>query len=81
MRYSGMTPLDATKKAMSEVSGPVVAIAFVLASVFIPVAFFGGMMGVLYKQFALTIAVSMTLSAIVALSLTARFVHSALETI
>lgn len=70
MRYSGMTPLDATKKAMSEVSGPVVAIAFVLAAVFLPVAFFGGMMGVLYKQFALTIAVSMTLSAIVALSLT-----------
>ena len=56
--------------AMSEVSGPVVAIAFVLASVFIPVAFFGGMMGILYRQFALTIAVSMALSAIVALSLT-----------
>lgn len=70
MRYSGLTPLEATKQAMSEVSGPVVAIAFVLASVFIPVAFFGGMMGVLYKQFALTIAVSMALSAIVALSLT-----------
>ena len=56
--------------AMSEVSGPVVAIAFVLASVFIPVAFFGCMMGILYRQFALTIAVSMALSAIVALSLT-----------
>jgi multidrug efflux pump len=70
MRYSGMTPLEATRKAMSEVSGPVIAIAFVLASVFIPVAFFGGMMGILYKQFAITIAVSMALSAIVALSLT-----------
>jgi len=70
MRYSGLTPLEATKRAMSEVSGPVVAIAFVLASVFIPVAFFGGMMGVLYKQFALTIAVSMALSAVIALSLT-----------
>lgn len=70
IRYSGLSPLEATKKAMSEVSGPVVAIAFVLASVFIPVAFFGGMMGVLYKQFALTIAVSMALSAVVALSLT-----------
>ncbi|MBP2645291.1 MAG: transporter, hydrophobe/amphiphile efflux family [Firmicutes bacterium] len=70
MRYSGLTPLEATKKAMSEVSGPVVAIAFVLASVFIPVAFFGGMMGILYKQFALTIAVSMALSALVALTLT-----------
>lgn len=70
MRYSGMSPHDATVRAMEEVSGPVVAIAFVLASVFIPVAFFGGTVGVLYKQFALTIAVSMALSAIVALSLT-----------
>jgi hydrophobe/amphiphile efflux-1 (HAE1) family protein len=70
MRYTGLNPREATIKAMSEVSGPVVAIAFVLASVFIPVAFFGGTVGVLYKQFALTIAVSMALSAIVALSLT-----------
>lgn len=70
MRYAGLSPVDATKRAMEEVSGPVVAIAFVLASVFIPVAFFGGTMGILYKQFALTIAVSMALSAVVALSLT-----------
>jgi HAE1 family hydrophobic/amphiphilic exporter-1 len=55
---------------MDEVSGPVIAIAFVLAAVFIPVAFIGGMVGVLYRQFALTIAVSMALSAFVALSLT-----------
>jgi hydrophobe/amphiphile efflux-1 (HAE1) family protein len=70
MRYSRLSPKDATIRAMQEVSGPVIAIAFVLASVFIPVAFFGGTTGVLYKQFALTIAVSMALSAIVALSLT-----------
>lgn len=70
MRYEDLTPLLATRKAMKEVSGPVIAIAFVLAAVFIPVAFFGGMMGILYKQFALTICVSMALSAIVALSLT-----------
>lgn len=70
MRYSGLSPLAATKRAMSEVSGPVVAIAFVLASVFIPVAFLSGTTGILYKQFALTIVVSMALSAIVALSLT-----------
>lgn len=70
MRYNGLSPREATIRAMSEVSGPVVAIAFVLASIFIPVAFFGGMVGVLYKQFALTIAISMGLSAIVALSLT-----------
>jgi len=70
MRYKSMSPKDATKLAMDEVSGPVVAIAFVLACVFIPVAFFSGMTGILYKQFALTIAVSMALSAFVALSLT-----------
>mgnify|MGYP003585573348 CR=1 FL=1 len=70
MRYSGLSSKEATIRAMEEVSGPVIAIAFVLASVFIPVAFFSGTTGVLYKQFALTIAVSMALSAIVALSLT-----------
>lgn len=70
MRHSGLNPKEATIRAMEDVSGPVIAIAFVLASVFIPVAFFGGTTGVLYKQFALTIAVSMALSAIVALSLT-----------
>lgn len=66
----GLTPIDATERAMDEVQGPVVAIAFVLAAVFVPVAFLGGMMGVLYRQFALTIAVSMALSAFVALTLT-----------
>ncbi|WP_455651442.1 efflux RND transporter permease subunit [Phascolarctobacterium sp.] len=67
---NGMTPKEATYRAMKEVSGPVVAIAFVLAAVFIPVAFTGGTVGQLYKQFALTISVSMGLSAVVALSLT-----------
>ncbi|MBR3498763.1 MAG: multidrug efflux RND transporter permease subunit [Selenomonadaceae bacterium] len=66
----GLTPVDATERAMDEVQGPVVAIAFVLAAVFVPVAFLGGMMGVLYRQFALTIAISMGLSAFVALTLT-----------
>ncbi|MBQ3726822.1 MAG: multidrug efflux RND transporter permease subunit [Selenomonadaceae bacterium] len=66
----GLTPVDATERAMDEVQGPVVAIAFVLAAVFVPVAFLGGMMGVLYRQFALTIAISMALSAFVALTLT-----------
>jgi HAE1 family hydrophobic/amphiphilic exporter-1 len=70
MRYNKLTPVEATKRAMAEVSGPVIAIAFVLAAVFVPVAFIGGMVGVLYRQFALTIAVSMALSALVALSLT-----------
>lgn len=67
---SGLTPVDATERAMDEVQGPVVAIAFVLAAVFVPVAFLGGMTGVLYKQFALTIAISMALSAFIALTLT-----------
>lgn len=66
----GLEPVDATERAMDEVQGPVVAIAFTLAAVFVPVAFLGGMTGVLYKQFALTIAVSMALSAFVALTLT-----------
>ena len=70
IRFSKLTPVEATKKALAEVSGPVVAIAFVLAAVFVPVAFIGGMVGVLYRQFALTIAVSMALSAFIALSLT-----------
>ena len=55
---------------MAEVQGPVVAIAFVLSAVFIPVAFLGGTTGVLYRQFALTIAVSMAISAFIAMSLT-----------
>src|SRR6185295_12420117 len=65
----GMAPQQATARAMSEVSGPVVAIAFILAAVFIPVAFIGGISGEIYKQFALTIAVSVLLSAFSALSL------------
>jgi hydrophobe/amphiphile efflux-1 (HAE1) family protein len=65
----GMKPRDATIQAMKEVSAPVVAIAFILAAVFIPVAFLGGISGQIYKQFALTIAVSVLLSAFNALSL------------
>lgn len=70
IQENGMFPKEATYRAMNEVSGPVVAIAFVLSAVFIPVAFTGGTVGELYKQFAITISVSMMLSAIVALSLT-----------
>lgn len=66
----GLGPIEATEVAMDEVQGPVVAVACVLAAVFIPVSFLGGMMGVLYKQFALTIAISVLLSAFVALTLT-----------
>ncbi|HYP15514.1 MAG TPA: efflux RND transporter permease subunit, partial [Bryobacteraceae bacterium] len=65
----GMSPKDATIRAMDEVSAPVVAIAFILAAVFIPVAFVGGISGQIYKQFAITIAVSVLLSAFSALTL------------
>src|SRR5262249_655782 len=65
----GLSPRDATVQAMSEVSAPVVAIAFILAAVFVPVAFVGGISGEIYKQFAITIAVSVLLSAFNALSL------------
>jgi hydrophobic/amphiphilic exporter-1 (mainly G- bacteria), HAE1 family len=65
----GMTPVDATRQAMKEVSGPVVAIALILCAVFVPVAFMGGVTGILYQQFAITIAVSVIFSAINALTL------------
>lgn len=70
IQENGLSPKEATYRAMSEVSGPVVAIAFVLSAVFVPTAFTGGTVGELYKQFAITISVSMLLSAVVALSLT-----------
>src|SRR5436190_8979338 len=65
----GMRPREATVQAMEEVSGPVVAIACILAAVFIPVAFLGGIAGQIYRQFALTIAASVLLSAFNALTL------------
>ena len=65
----GMAPRDATIRAMEEVSGPVVAIAIILAAVFIPTAFIPGITGRLYQQFALTIAISVIISAFNALSL------------
>jgi multidrug efflux pump len=65
----GLSPKDAAKRAMDEVSGPVVAIVLVLNAVFIPVAFLGGITGALYKQFAVTIAISVVFSGIFALTL------------
>ena len=65
----GLSPVDATRQAMKEVSGPVVAIALILCAVFVPVAFMGGVTGRLYQQFAITIAVSVVFSAINALTL------------
>src|ERR1700674_1140681 len=65
----GLAPEDAARKAMQELSGPVVGIALVLASVFVPTAFIPGITGRLYQQFAVTIAISVTLSAFNALTL------------
>jgi multidrug efflux pump len=65
----GLSPRDATYKAMDEVSGPIVAIALVLVAVFVPIAFITGLTGEFYKQFALTIAISTVISAINSLTL------------
>ncbi|MBQ8900288.1 MAG: efflux RND transporter permease subunit, partial [Akkermansia sp.] len=69
---NGMTPRQATFAAMKEVSGPVVAIAFVLAAVFLPSVMLPGSTGTLFQQFAVTIAVSMLISAFNALTLSRR---------
>jgi len=65
----GMTPKDATIRAMEEVTGPVIAIAVILAAVFVPTAFIPGITGQLYQQFAVTIAISVIISAFNALTL------------
>ena len=70
MEEEGLAPKEAAMKAMEEVTGPVIAIVLVLASVFVPVAFMGGMTGQMYKQFAITLSVSVVISGFVALTLT-----------
>jgi multidrug efflux pump len=66
---AGLSPRDATYRAMREVSGPIIAIALVLVAVFVPLAFISGLTGQFYKQFALTIAISTVISAINSLTL------------
>jgi len=70
MDHEGLSAPDATHKAMKDITAPVIAIALILAAVFIPVGFIPGMVGLLYQQFAITIAVSVLISAFIALSLT-----------
>ena len=70
MSSEHLPPKEATAKAMNEVTAPVIAIVLVLCAVFIPVSFMGGLAGQMYKQFAITISVSVVLSGIVALTLT-----------
>lgn len=69
MEEEGLSPRDATIKAMQQVSGALVAVVLVLCAVFVPVAFLGGLTGQLYRQFAVTIAVSVAISGFVALTL------------
>ncbi len=70
MGSENLSPAAATEKAMKEVTGPVIAIVLVLCAVFLPVAFLGGLVGEMYRQFAVTIAVSVVISGFVALTLT-----------
>jgi multidrug efflux pump len=70
MATTGLSAREAAFASMREVTGPVVAIVLVLCSVFVPVAFLGGLAGQLYRQFAITVAISVSISGLVALSLT-----------
>lgn len=70
MTEEGLSPLEATEKSMGEITGAIVGIALVLTAVFIPMAFFGGSTGIIYRQFSVTIVSAMLLSALVAIVLT-----------
>src|SRR5690606_4268872 len=70
MREEGLGPVEATRKSMDQITGALIGIALVLSAVFVPMAFFGGSTGVIYRQFAITIVSAMALSAVVALTLT-----------
>jgi multidrug efflux pump len=70
MAEDGLGPREATRKSMQQITGALVAIALVLAAVFVPMAFFGGSIGVIYRQFSITLVSAMALSVLVALVLT-----------
>ncbi len=70
MSEEGLSPKEATRKSMGEITGALIGIALVLAAVFVPMAFFGGSTGVIYRQFSITIVSAMALSVLVALVLT-----------
>lgn len=70
MDEEGLGPLEATEKSMGEITGAIIGIALVLTAVFIPMAFFGGSTGIIYRQFSITIVSAMLLSALVAIVLT-----------
>ena len=79
MRDEGLPAREATEKSMGEISGALVAIALVLSAVFLPMAFFGGSTGVIYRQFSVTIISAMMLSVVVALTLTPALCGSILH--
>lgn len=70
MTEEGLSPIEATKKSMDQITGALVGIGMVLSAVFIPMAFFGGSTGVIYRQFSITIVAAMTLSVLVAIVFT-----------
>ncbi|WP_062226584.1 efflux RND transporter permease subunit [Aureimonas frigidaquae] len=79
MSEEGLPPREATRKAMSQISGAIIGITLVLVSVFVPLAFFPGSVGVIYRQFSLTMVTSILFSALLALSLTPALCASFLK--
>jgi len=81
MAEEGLSPKEATRKSMDQITGALVGIGLVLSAVFIPMAFFGGATGIIYRQFSITIVSAMALSVLVALTLTPALCASLLEPI
>ncbi|WP_299910981.1 efflux RND transporter permease subunit [uncultured Paracoccus sp.] len=79
MEDEGLSPREATRKSMGQITGALIGIALVLSAVFVPMAFFGGSTGVIYQQFAITIVSAMGLSVVVALTLTPALCASMLR--
>lgn len=79
MAEKNLSPREATKQSMDEISGALIGIALVLSSVFVPMAFLGGVTGAIYRQFSITIAVAMLLSVLVALTLSPALCASLLK--
>ena len=80
MHEEGLSPKEATRKSMSQITGALVGIAVVLSTVFIPMAFFSGSAGAIYRQFSITIVSAMTLSVLVCTDLVALAVRNLPET-
>jgi len=80
MHEDQLSPLEATRKSMDQITGALIGIALVLSAVFVPMAFFGGSTGVIYRQFSITIVSAMLLSVVVALTLTPALCASMLKT-